>query len=78
MPTKKKPVSFEQSLADLETLVTKMETGDLSLDESLAAFESGVKLTRDCQTMLDEAQQKVQILTEKDGELISAPFDSGS
>jgi exodeoxyribonuclease VII small subunit len=78
MPTKKKPVSFEQSLADLETLVTKMETGDLSLDESLAAFESGVKLTRDCQTMLDEAEQKVQILTEKDGELISAPFDSGS
>jgi exodeoxyribonuclease VII small subunit len=78
MPPKKKPVSFEQSLADLETLVTKMETGDLSLDESLAAFESGVKLTRDCQTMLDEAEQKVQILTEKDGELISAPFDSGS
>ena len=78
MPTKKKAVSFEQSLADLENLVTKMETGDLSLDESLAAFESGVKLTRDCQSMLDEAEQKVQILTEKNGELISAPFDSGN
>lgn len=75
MPTKKKALSFEQSLADLETLVSTMETGELTLDESLGAFEEGVKLTRQCQNMLDEAEQKVQILTEKDGELVSAAFD---
>ena len=49
MTSRKKTVSFEQSLTDLETLVNKMETGDLSLDESLGAFEEGVKLTRECQ-----------------------------
>jgi len=76
MTSRKKTVSFEQSLTDLETLVNKMETGDLSLDESLGAFEEGVKLTRECQKMLDEAEQKVQILTEKNGELNSLPFDS--
>ena len=76
MTTKKKAASFEQSLSDLETLVNKMEHGDLSLDESLSAFETGVKLTRECQKMLDEAEQKVQILTEKNGELISSAFTS--
>jgi len=76
MTSRKKTVSFEQSLTDLETLVGKMETGDLSLDESLGAFEEGVKLTRQCQKMLDEAEQKVQILTENNGELNSLPFDS--
>lgn len=75
MPTKKKALSFEQSLADLESLVSTMETGELSLDESLGAFEEGVKLTRQCQNMLDEAEQKVHILTEKNGELISTAFD---
>ncbi len=76
MTTKKKAASFEKSLSDLETLVNKMEHGDLSLDESLSAFEAGVKLTRECQMMLDEAEQKVQILTEKNGELISSAFTS--
>ncbi len=76
MPAKKQALTFEQSLADLETLVNKMEAGDLSLDESLAAFEDGVKLTRDCQKMLDEAQQKVQILTERNGQLISTDFSA--
>ncbi|EPJ43378.1 MAG: exodeoxyribonuclease VII, small subunit [Osedax symbiont Rs1] len=76
MPAKKQAPTFEQSLADLETLVSKMEAGDLSLDESLAAFEDGVKLTRDCQKMLDEAQQKVQILTERNGQLISTDFSA--
>ncbi|MFT5705734.1 MAG: exodeoxyribonuclease VII small subunit [Oceanospirillaceae bacterium] len=75
MATVKKPATFEKSLTDLETLVNKMEVGDLSLDESLKAFEKGVKLTRDCQGMLDEAEQKVQILMEKNGTLVSTPFE---
>ncbi|NQZ30321.1 MAG: exodeoxyribonuclease VII small subunit [Oceanospirillaceae bacterium] len=76
MTSRKKAPSFEQSLADLENLVTRMETGDLSLDDSLSAFEEGVKLTRQCQKMLEEAEQKVQILTEKNGDLTSVPFES--
>lgn len=75
MPAKKKAATFEQSLQELEALVNKMEAGDLSLDESLGAFEEGVKLTRACQKMLDDAEQKVQILTEKDGELVSTDFE---
>ncbi len=75
MATTKKPVSFEQSLNDLEQLVTQMETGELSLDDSLKAFEQGVKLTRECQNILDEAEQKVQILSEQNGEVVSVPFE---
>lgn len=55
-------VDFEQSLARLEELVTAMEEGNLSLEESLQAFETGVRLTRQCQNALQEAEQKVQVL----------------
>ncbi len=74
MPRKKKTPDFEQSLKDLESLVTKMEQGDLSLEESLKAFEEGVGLTRECQTILAQAEQKVQVLLESDGELTTQPF----
>lgn len=66
--TKKKTVSsFEESLTELEQLVGKLERGDLSLEESLQAFERGVHLTRTCQKTLAEAEQKVQILIGKNG-----------
>lgn len=61
-------VSFEDALAELEGLVEKMENGDLSLEESLAAFERGVRLTRRCQSALKAAELKVKVLTES-GEL---------
>lgn len=70
----KKTFHFEKALAELETLVEKMEQGDLSLEESLKQFERGVTLTRSCQQALDEAEQKVQILLEKDGKLSTKPF----
>ncbi len=63
----KKP-DFETALAELETLVETMEQGDISLEESLKLFERGVTLTRTCQESLKEAEQKVQILLEKNGE----------
>lgn len=74
--SKKKAASFdfEQALADLEDLVTAMEEGDLSLEESLQAFEKGVKLTRDCQTALKQAEQKVQVLLDDSG--ATADLDS--
>ena len=69
------PIDFEQSLNQLEALVEQMEEGDLSLDASLQAFEDGVKLTRQCQQALSAAEQRVQVLLEKDGDLISEPFN---
>lgn len=75
MSTKQKSNEFEQSLSELEQLVESMETGELSLEDSLNAFEKGVKLTRDCQTKLNAAEQKVELLMEKQGELVSQPFE---
>jgi exodeoxyribonuclease VII small subunit len=62
---------FEQSLAELESLIARLESGDLPLAESLALFEQGVSLTRRCHTHLADARQRVEILL-KDG---ARPFD---
>lgn len=53
------PTSFEAKLAELESLVRQMEQGSMPLDASLDAFEQGVKLARECHTLLDQASQKV-------------------
>jgi exodeoxyribonuclease VII small subunit len=58
---------FETAMRDLEELVGRLEQGDLPLEESLAAFERGVMLTRACQSALKEAEQKVEILLKKAG-----------
>ena len=63
------PESFESAMEQLETLVSKMESGDLSLEESLEAFEKGVHLTRFCQDQLQKAELKIQELNSK-GEII--------
>jgi exodeoxyribonuclease VII small subunit len=76
MPGKKKTVDFEQSLSALEALVNRMEKGDLTLEESLQAFETGIQLTRDCQTRLAAAEQQVQKLVEQQGELRLEEFES--
>jgi len=73
-----KTPDFETALAELERLVEQMEQGDLSLDESLKQFERGVQLTRACQAALKNAEQKVQILLEKDGQAELEPFQSDS
>ena len=69
---------FEQTLADLETLVARLESGELPLDQALAAFEQGVKLTRVCQNALQAAQQKVQILTQQGTEARLADFGTAA
>ena len=70
----KKSYPFEESLAKLESLVDKMESGELSLEDSLSTFEEGINLTRSCQEALKHAEQKVQILIEKNGEVSAEPF----
>jgi exodeoxyribonuclease VII small subunit len=67
---------FEKSLHELEELVERMERGDLSLEESLQCFERGVELTRTCQQALRDAEQKVQILLEKEGQPTVTQLDS--
>lgn len=76
MPRKKKEPDFEQSLGDLERLVAQMEQGDMSLEESLEAFEQGVRLTRECQQRLAQAEQRVQVLMEQNGEVVAEPLAS--
>ena len=73
---KQQAQDFEASLEKLEALVEQMESGELGLEESLKAFEQGVKLTRLCQETLNAAQQKVQQLVEKDGKLSLEDFDT--
>ena len=60
--------NFEEALQELERLVSSMEEGELSLEDSMKAFEKGIKLTRECQTALQKAEQKVQILLNERGE----------
>lgn len=68
---------FEKSLDELERLVRDLEQGELSLEQSLAAFERGVKLTRECQTALKTAEQRVeQLVQNSDGSLESRPFSA--
>tara|TARA_R110002111_G_scaffold94653_4_gene146679 strand:- start:12397 stop:12651 length:255 start_codon:yes stop_codon:yes gene_type:complete len=66
---------FEKSLDELETLVRNLEQGELSLEQSLTAFERGVKLTRACQQALKSAEQRVeQLVQNDDGSLETRPF----
>ncbi len=77
MPKKKSPpLSFEQALAELESLVETLERGELSLEDSLSSFERGIELTRTCQRALQEAEQKVEILTANTPDADLEPFES--
>lgn len=71
-----KNFNFEASLNELEKLVDALENGDLPLEQSLEDFERGINLTRACQTALTDAQQKVQILLDKNGDSSLEDFSS--
>ena len=70
-----KQPDFEKALQELESLVTRLESGEMSLDESLSEFKRGVELTRHCQTVLDKAQQSVEQLLNNDDESSAEPFE---
>ncbi len=72
---RKKAVAFESSLNELESLVRAMDAGELTLEDSLQAFEKGIGLIRDCQQALNKAEQKVQKLIETQDGLEAADFD---
>ena len=67
--------SFEESLKQLESIVTRLEQGDLPLEESVRLFEQGIELSNACKTDLETAEGKVQmLLKQKDGSMKPAPF----
>ena len=63
----KKTINLEKALTDLEDIVEELESGDLPLEKAMKKFEEGIKLTRNCQTALKDAEQKVEILLKSAG-----------
>jgi exodeoxyribonuclease VII small subunit len=74
-PTPTPTPDFERALGELEATVDKLEHGDLSLEDALRHFERGVALTRDCQSALKQAEQKVEILLQKSATAAPEPFE---
>ena len=75
MPKRSKVINFEKSLQELEDIVNRMEKGELSLEESLKCFERGIKLSRECQQALREAEQKITVLSKENDEWVERNFD---
>jgi exodeoxyribonuclease VII small subunit len=76
--TESAPVSFESALTQLQEIVSDLEEGDLGLEPSLARFEEGIRLLRSCYQILEQAEQKIEILTGQDaaGNPVAVPFDA--
>lgn len=77
MAEKKKTVSFEENLKELENIVKKLENGDISLDEMLELYEQGIARTKECNSQLKNAEQKISILEKNSfGEIEEKPFEA--
>ncbi len=68
-------MNFEEAMKKLEKIVTELESGNFNLDESVLKFEEGIKIAKQCNNMLENAEKKITILLEKDGELKENNFD---
>lgn len=69
-------LNFEESLSELETIVQRLEQGELSLEDSMALFERGLNLSHNSQVKLKDAEQKIEILLEQDGKQVLTPFSA--
>ena len=68
--------SFEEAMYDLEQIVSKLEKGEVSLEESISNFQQGIELSRYCASKLDEAEKKISILLQdEEGNLVEKDFD---
>lgn len=75
----RKKLDFEGSMSRLEEIISLLEKGDAPLEQAMTLFEEGAKLLRECTKQLDEAEQKVTLLTAgKDGEILEKPFGGNS
>ena len=66
--------NFETKMIDLEKIVTELEKGNLSLEDSLNKFEEGMKISKDCSKLLEDAEKRITIILEKNGELKEEDF----
>lgn len=71
----KEKVNFEEAMQKLETIANELETGNLNLDESVEKFEEGMKLSKECAKILDDAEKRISILINKDGEISEENFN---
>ena len=68
--------SFEEKMVDLEKIVTELEKGDLNLDDSVSKFEEGIKISKECNKILEEAEKKITILLNQDGQVREENFEA--
>lgn len=73
--TEKQEISFEKALGRLEAIVSKMETGSLSLEKMMQYFEEGMNLVKFCSKKLNEVERKIEILVKKEGQTVLEPFE---
>ncbi len=72
----KEDINFEKAMENLEQIANELEKGDLDLDSSVAKFEEGMKLSKKCSEILENAEKKITILLQKDGELVEEDFEN--
>lgn len=68
--------SFEEQIEKLERIVAELEKGDLNLDDSVSKFEEGIKISKECNKILEEAEKKITILVNRDGEMTEENFEA--
>ena len=66
--------SFEENIDDLEKIVSELESGDLNLDDSVSKFEEGIKISKECNKILEDAEKKITVLLNKDAEIKEENF----
>ena len=66
--------TFEEAMKELEQVVVELEKGDLSLDAAISKFENGIKLSKECESKLDTAEKKINMLVGSEGEIKEIPF----
>ena len=67
-------LNFEENINKLESILSELEKGDLNLDDSVKKFEEGIKISKECNKMLEEAEKKITILLEENGEIKEVTF----
>lgn len=68
--------SFEENMEELEKVVAELEKGDLNLDDSVSRFEQGIRISKECSKILEEAEKKITILVKKDDEMKEENFQT--
>ena len=76
MSKKEENKSFEELMESLETIVKELEKGDLNLDDSVAKFEEGMKISKECNKILENSEKRISILLENDGTVTEEDFDA--